>query len=104
MNSKDKKKACRTSRRQAGACVKVYDLSGASVSQLEDLNREKEMWRDFVGKLYLKMMEREKEHLSEMLEVKNQLSEALKSHAKTLEKLCKKLEGKTKRNQAGTKA
>lgn len=42
------------------ACVKVYDLTWASISQLEELNREKEMWVDLTGKLYLTFMERER--------------------------------------------
>lgn len=76
------------------ACVKVYDLTWASVSQLEELNREKEMWVDLTGKLYLTFMESEKEHLREMLEVRTQLVNAYKMMNETLKDLARRYKPK----------
>lgn len=87
------------------SCVKVYDLTGASLSRIEEINNEKEMWRDLVGKLYVRLMEREVRHVEELMAEREKLREQLeifrnhleKEHETLLEIACN-LE-KTKTNQ-----
>lgn len=87
-------------RKQREACVKVYDLTGASISRLEELNREKEMWRDLVGKLYVTMLERENELLDEVLEYQTKMNKTLKDLARRYNpKGFEEWEAETKANQ-----
>ena len=67
-------------------CVKVYDLTGASLSRIEEINDEKEMWRDMVGKLYVRFMEREIRHAEELMAERVKLREQLEKFKNHVEK------------------